>query len=113
MADEITPIATPVWDRRVISRVRRDLEKAFNSMTQAFDKAHKDETEEAQVELNKRANFFYDLYEARMSEYEKCKLEDGTQTEEVADQLTTDFARYKAVLNKHFKRAKAAVEVKT
>ena len=102
MADEITPIEAPVWDRRIISRVRRELEKALNSMKQAFDKAHKDETEEAQVELNTKANFFYDLYEARLNDYEGCKLEDDTQTEEVADQLTTDFDRYKAVLNKHF-----------
>ena len=104
---EIRPIDTPVWDRRTVSLVRRELEKGFNSMMQAFDHAKKVETEEVQSELTQKANYFYDLYEKRLSEHSECEVECDPQAEEVANNLLNDFDRYKKTLEEHFKTTPA------
>ena len=85
--EEIRSIETPVWDLRVINLVGRELEKAFNSLTSAFNDASKGVTEENQAELNKKANYFYDLMEKRQIEYEECTIEDNAQAKEASDLL--------------------------
>ena len=103
----IKPIETTVWDLRIISFVRRELEKSFNSMTIAFDQAAKTPSEEAQIELNSKSNSFCDLYEKRLSEYNACAIEDEPNAEEVAGQLMQDMVRYKITLESHFKTQSA------
>ena len=100
--EEIRSIETPVWDLRVIHLVGRELEKAFNSLTSAFNDASKGVTEENQAELNKKANYFYDLMEKRQIEYEECTIEDSAQAKEASDLLYVDIARYKEACKKQF-----------
>ena len=99
----IKPIEADVWDRRTISIVRRELEKGFNSMMQAFDQAKVEQTEEAQIELNAKSHFFYDLYDKRLAEYESCSIEDDPNAENIAGQWMQDMVRYKLTLDAHFK----------
>ena len=73
--EEIRPINAPVWDLHTLKVVRRELDKAFNSLTLAFNQASKAVTEETQAKLNKKANHFYDLLEKRQIEYEECTVE--------------------------------------
>ena len=100
--EEIRSIETPVWDLRVINLVGRELDKAFNSLTSAFNNASKEVTEENQAELNKKANHFYDLMEKRQIEYEECTIEDNAQAKEASDLLYVDIARYKEACKKQF-----------
>ena len=50
--EEIRFIDAPVWDLHTIKVVRRELEKAFNLMSLAFNHASEVVTEETQAELN-------------------------------------------------------------
>ena len=74
------------------------MEKAFNSLTLAFNDASKGVTEENQAELN----YFYDLMEKRQIEYEECTIEDNAQAKEASDLLYVDIARYKEACKKQF-----------
>ena len=69
MAEKVKPVHAPVWDRRTISSIRRELEKSFEALVSAYDRAKEEKTEEAQDEATKLANQFYDLYETRCNEY--------------------------------------------
>ena len=101
MAEEVKPVHAPVWDRRTISSIRRELEKSFEALVSAYDRAKEEKTEEAQDEATKLANQFYDLYETRCNEYEACEIEASPQAEEAGNHLVTDFSRYKETLEKH------------
>ena len=101
--EEIRPIDAPAWDLHTFKVVRRELKKAFNSLTLAFNHASKEVTEETQAELNKKANHFYNLLEKRQIEYEKCTIEDNAQAKEALDLLYVDIARYKEALLKQLK----------
>ena len=74
-------------------------------MTSAYNRAEKEQMEEAQDEVTKLANQFYDLYEKRYSKYEDCNIEWCPQAEEAGNHLVTDFSRYKETLEKHFRTA--------
>ena len=106
----IRPIEAAVWDRRTIALVRRELEKGFNSMMHAYEQAKEEQTEAAQAELNTKSNFFYDLYDKRLAEYEACSIEDEPNAENMAGQLMQDMVRYKVTLNTHI-ATKAAKDV--
>ena len=98
MAEGITPVTAPIWDRRTISSIRRELEKGFEALKISYERANKEQTEDARKEATKRAVQFYDLYEARMA----CKIENSKGAEESANQLVTDFGKYKEVLERHY-----------
>ena len=95
MTGMIEPIGVMVWDRRTISSIRRELEKGFEALTNAYEKANKLGTKEARDEATRIAHHFYDLFDARSREYAEAKIEASHQAEEVANLLITDFGRYK------------------
>ena len=55
MAEKTEPISATVWDRRMISSIRRELEKGFAALTSAYDRAQQEQTEDAQDEVTKLA----------------------------------------------------------
>ena len=75
MASKIEPVGATVWDRRTISSIRRELEKSFAALTDAYNRAQREQTQDAQDEVTKLANQFYDLYEQRFGEYKDCQID--------------------------------------
>ena len=108
MTGLIEPIGVMVWDRRTISSIRRELEKGFEALTSAYEKANKLGTKEAQDEATRIAHHFYDLFDARSREYAEAQIEKSYQAEEVANCLITDFGRYKETLERHYMTGKPA-----
>ena len=108
MAELIEPISVMVWDRRTISAIQRELEKGFEALTNAYEKANKLGTKEAHDEATRTAHYFYDLFDARSRDYTEAKIEASPQAEEVANCLVTDFGRYKKTLERHYMTGKPA-----
>ena len=65
----IISIDAPVWDQHVIKVVRRELDKAVNSMLHAFDRAKESETQEAQEELNSKSHYSTPTRKRRQTYY--------------------------------------------
>ena len=64
MTEQVEPIGAPVWDQCTISTVRHKLEKGFEALKKAYERANKEETKESHEEAVRIANQFYDLYDS-------------------------------------------------
>ena len=108
MAEHIKPVGAMVWDRRTVSAIRRELEKGFDALKDAYEKANALGTKETRDEATRKANYFYDLFDARSREYANATIEASPQAEEAANCLVTDFSRYKETLERHYMTGKPA-----
>ena len=111
MSDK-NPVPAPIWNRRTISTIRRELERSFEALKVAHALAQRERTAARETEAAIAANSFLDLYDLRWAEYNKNTIDEDDGAQEAADKLVTDFQRYKEALESHYATGGEIVEKK-
>ena len=102
MSDKEDPVPAPTWNRRIISQIRRELERSFEALKIAHALAQRESTAARETEAAIAANNFLDLYDLRWAEYNENTIEEDDAAQDAADRLVTDFQRYKEALQSHY-----------
>ena len=64
----------PVWDRRIISRVRRELKQEYLLVESAVSFASVSSERSVLIRFNDTANKFCDLVNAKIADYNNCVI---------------------------------------
>ena len=84
MSDKTKPVPAPTWNRRIISKIRRELERSFEALRTAHALAQKEGTTARETEAAVAANNFLDLYDLRWAEYNENTIEEDDAAQDAA-----------------------------
>ena len=88
----------PVWDRRIISRVRRELKQEYLLVESAVSFASVSSERSVLIRFNDTANKFCDLVNAKIADYNNCVIL-TKDAENAANDLMVDIASYREKLD--------------
>ena len=95
--DAVDDGGRPVWDRRVISRVRRELRQHYLLVQSAHSFASVSTEQSVFARYNRKADDFYDLVNKKIADYNACTIE-TVAAEEAANDLIVEIDQYRKEL---------------